>query len=182
MNDTGRAEEADEVDLDEELADAMNEAERQGHRADYFARLAEELARDVASAAHDEAVASAKAALMSAEAFGLAEPEAGSAWHEAAQILQADGHALQETVRDDVHSAARDAVARLTVTQRECLWLEHEHHESNSGADMWARAVPYTFDPLEAYPRSLCPAIDAIAAGLEDALRRANLAALAIAT
>lgn len=159
----------------QELAQAWEEADRQQRRADFLTDMLKAVLPDLASDAVHACVEAVIAQFRGEPARGF-EDWGPTAWHEAAGILQADGHQLVEQIRDDLAAAALAAVAALSPTARLAAWLDTEPGVLSSYSDLWDRAELLAFDPLTGWPGCIDSVVERVARNAADQLRAADLA------
>ncbi|MBK1688888.1 hypothetical protein [Rubrivivax gelatinosus] len=102
---------------DPELWVEARDFDRERRRAVFLADLVGGLLPSVAGDAFDACVAAVGRELKEQPGSGL-EPDAATAWVEAAMIVQAGGHLLFETLVCELQMAARRAFAALDRRQR----------------------------------------------------------------
>lgn len=135
--------------LAELLSDQEQETERQRRRATFFANAFRELAGDVVTPTLDECAAAIQRDLRGAPARGVCEG-APSAWEEAADIAKTDGHMLFETLVEELHGLAADAIRKLPTERLTALWVRFEPAQSASDSELWSRVGAEDVDPAKA--------------------------------
>lgn len=128
-------------ELKEELASALNDAEKHRKHSAFWRTLLQDVVEQRAPAIQGAVLQSIRQTMKNQPAFGMAE--AGNEWQEAASILQADGHELAEMLRGTLAGSVVQAVKALPREERLVLWLAagglHEEWET--------AAEPHGFEP-----------------------------------
>jgi len=162
-----------------ELLDAQAETESQSRRAEFAELLARSMAADLCAGLLDRCAAGIESELRSTPARGLTANDQ-TAWLEAAEVVQAAGHLLREEVDSEVASLADAAVRRLSLAQRQALWLHYEDSPESTDlkyvTDEWATRDLSDFDPAKAWPGALEEVESAIVRRVLTALANERLA------
>lgn len=141
-----------------EVVEARAETESQRRLAEFAESLARNMAADLAQGLVDRCAADIEGELRSTPSRGLAAADQ-TAWHEAAEVLQADQHLLRSETESEVESLVYAAVRSLTLAQRQALWLHRENSAESTDlkylTDEWADRDLLSFDPATAWPGAL---------------------------
>ncbi len=127
--------------LEDELDDALNEAEKHQKHSVFWRTLLQDVVEQRAPAIRGAVLQSIRQAMKNQPACDIAE--VSNAWQEAASILQADGHELAEMLRGTLAGSVHQAVKALPREERLVLWLAAGglHEEWETGAE------PHGFEP-----------------------------------
>ncbi len=158
-----------------EVTEAWEECDRQQRRADFLTDMLQAVLPELASDAVEFCVQTVTAQFQAEPARGF-EDWGTTAWHEAAGILQADGHLLVEQVREDLATAALTAVAALSPTARLAAWLDTEPGALGRSSDLWDRTNLVRFDPLTERACCLDALVKRVVRRVVDQLPAVNLA------
>jgi hypothetical protein len=112
---------SEESDSDLHVQELEHELERETQKVDFLEHIATTTGGLAAPTIFRALVSDIVANMKSDPAHGI--EEADSAWHEAAIILESNGHLLAQVMRDELLVKIQHALQALSQTDRIALWI-----------------------------------------------------------